>query len=272
MKVCLVTGASSGIGLAAALELRRAGHTVYGAARRVPKMERLRAAGGHVMEMDARKDGDLERAIRTVVDEQGRIDVLVNNAGIGLHGAIEDVPLDQARDQFEVNVFAPARLIQLCLPYMREQRSGTIVNVSSIGGEIALPLGAWYYSSKHALEAYSDSLRQELGPFGIRVVIVQPGIIKTEFENGTAQELRDISGHGAYARMAEAMAKRAETELGGGSKASDPVVVARAIRQAVDSPRPKARYAVGYLARLLLFLDRYLPDRAFDRLATSAIK
>ncbi|MBB5953821.1 short-subunit dehydrogenase [Saccharothrix tamanrassetensis] len=267
-KVCLVTGASSGIGHATALELLRAGHTVYGAARRVRKMDALRAAGGRVLALDVTDEEALTRAVSTIVEEQHRIDVLVNNAGIGLHGAIEDVSLEQARTQFEVNVFAPARLVQLVLPHMREQGSGTIVNVSSIGGEIALPLGAWYYASKHALEAYSDTLRQEVKPFGVDVVLIQPGIIQTEFEDGTAQELRDISGRGAYRAVAEAMARRAETQLGANTKASPPTVVANIIRKAIESPTTKPRYAVGYLARTLLLLNRLLPDRTFDRLVT----
>ncbi|MFB4268740.1 oxidoreductase [Nonomuraea sp. GTA35] len=271
-KVVLVTGASAGIGKATALELIRAGHIVYGAARRVPKMADIREAGGHVLELDARRPEDLERVVASVVEEQGRIDVLINNAGTVLHGAAEDIPLDLARDQFEVNVFAPARLIQLALPHMREQGSGTIVNVSSIGGEIALPLGCWYYATKHALEAYSDSLRMEVEPFGIDVVIIQPGIIKTEFEDRTAQELREISGATAYGAMAEAMAMRAETQLGDDSQGSDPGVVAAAIRQAVEAGKPETRYAVGWLADKLLELNRTLPDREFDKLATNTSK
>jgi NAD(P)-dependent dehydrogenase (short-subunit alcohol dehydrogenase family) len=266
-KVCLVTGASSGIGHATALELLRAGHTVYGAARRVSKMDGLRAAGGHALAMDARDDEDLDRVVATVLREQGRIDVLVNNAGTVLHGAIEDVPLGLARDQLEVNLLAPARLVQLVLPSMREQHAGTIVNVSSIGGEIALPLGAWYYASKHAFEAFSDTLRMEVRPFGIDVVIVQPGIIKTEFEDRTPTQLREMSGNGAYREMAEAMAKRGETGL---SEGSDPRVVAETIREAVESGHPDTRYAVGWLADKLLQLNRSLPDREFDALATGS--
>ena len=268
-KVCLVTGASSGIGRVTSLELLRAGHTVYGAARRVHKMDDIRVAGGHALAMDARNDEDLDRVVATILDEQQRIDVLVNNAGTVLHGAIEDVPLDLARDQLEVNLIAPARLVQLVLPHMREQRAGTIVNVSSIGGKIALPLGAWYYASKHALEAFSDTLRMEVQPFGIDVVIIQPGIIRTEFEDQTAAQLREMSGNGAYREMAEAMAKRGETGL---SEASDPSVVAEAIRQAVESDRPDTRYAVGWLADKLLQLNRSLPDREFDALATRSTK
>lgn len=268
-KVCLVTGASSGIGHATALELLRAGHIVYGAARRVSKMDDLRAAGAHALAMDVTDDADLERVVRTVLTDHHRIDVLVNNAGTGLHGAIEDVPVARARDLFEVNLFGPARLTQLVQPHMRERGWGRIVNVSSIAGEIALPLAAWYHASKHALEAYSDTLRQEMEPFGVDVVLIQPGIIRTEFEHGTARELRDTSGAGAYGTLAEAMAERAETPM---AKASDPAVVAKAVRAAVESAKPKPRYPVGHLAGTILRLNRVLPDRAFDKMVTSPFK
>ncbi|MFC5826029.1 oxidoreductase [Nonomuraea insulae] len=263
-KICLVTGASSGIGRATALELREAGHIVYGAARRVQRMDELRQAGGHPVAMDVTRDDDLDRVVRTVLDEQQRIDVLINNAGIGLHGALEDVPVERARHLFDVNVFGPARLIQLALPYLREQRSGTIVNVSSIAGEISLPLVGWYHASKHALESYSDSLRQECKPFGIDVVVIQPGIIKTEFEEDTPRELRAVSGRGPYAKLAESMASRAENA----TKASDPAVVAKTIRRLLESPKPRVRYPVGYLARTILALNKLLPDRTFDSMVT----
>jgi short-subunit dehydrogenase len=157
--------------------------------------------------MDVTDDADLERAVRTILDQEGRLDVLVNNAGFGLYGAAEDVPLDQARYQLEVNLFGPARLVQLVLPQMRERRSGTIVNVSSMGGEIAFPLGAWYHASKHALEAYSDALRQEVKRFGVDVVLIQPGLIKTEFGGVTSNGVREISGHGGYRELAVGLAK-----------------------------------------------------------------
>ncbi|MFI7641547.1 oxidoreductase [Nonomuraea sp. NPDC049400] len=268
-KVCLVTGASSGIGHATALELLRAGHTVYGAARRLHMMGAIREAGGHPLRMDVTKEEDLQRVVRTVLDEHQRIDVLVNNAGAVVHGAVEDTPLELARDEFEINVFAPARLTQLVLPRMREQRSGTIVNVSSIGGEIAFPLGAWYYASKHALEAFSDTLRMETRQFGIDVVVIQPGIIRTEFEAGTARQLREISGNGAYRKMAEAMAVAAEAPVGHQSdQASDPGVVAAAILQAVESDQPETRYVVGWQAEAFLNLNRSLSDREFDARVT----
>ncbi|MGA5760984.1 oxidoreductase [Nonomuraea bangladeshensis] len=269
VKICLVTGASSGIGHATALELLRAGHIVYGAARRVHLMGALREAGGHALAMDVTEEDDLRRVVRTILDAHGRIDVLVNNAGAVVHGAVEDTPLTMARELFEVNVFGPARLIQLVLPHLRQQRSGTIVNVSSIGGEIALPLGAWYYASKHAQEAFSDTLRTETAQFGIEVVVIQPGIIRTDFEAGSARQLREISGHGAYGEMAETMAQAAETAMSDpNSPASDPHVVATTILRAVESDRPQTRYVVGWQAEALLNLNRSLSDREFDAAVT----
>ncbi|MFE0155929.1 oxidoreductase [Nonomuraea sp. NPDC059007] len=268
-QVCLVTGASSGIGHATALEFLRAGHIVYGAARRSHLMGAIREAGGHALQMDVTKEEDRQRAVRTILDEHRRIDVLVNNAGAVVHGAAEDTPLEMARDAFEVNVFAPARLVQLVLPHMRRRRSGTIVNVSSIGGELALPLGAWYYASKHALEAFSDTLRMETRQFGIEVVVIQPGIIKTDFESGTARQLREISGDGPYRQMAEAMAGAAEAQVGHQSdQASAPGVVATAILRAVESDRPETRYVVGWQAEALLNLKKSLSDREFDARVT----
>ncbi|NRQ31170.1 SDR family NAD(P)-dependent oxidoreductase [Nonomuraea sp. NN258] len=268
MKICLITGASAGIGLATALDLVKAGHVVYGAARRVERMEPLRAAGGHPIALDVTDEAAAARAVATVLDAEGRIDVLVNNAGTAAHGATEEVPMERARRVFEVNLFGLAHLTRLVLPHMRERRSGTIVNVSSIAGEIALPLGAWYYASKHALEAYSDSLRQEMRPFGVRVVLVRPGIIRTEFEQDTPRELRETSGHGPYAELAERFAAKTEQSFGGKVRASDPAVVARAIAGIVESADPKPRYAVGYMAKTLLRLNRILPDRAWDKLMT----
>jgi NAD(P)-dependent dehydrogenase (short-subunit alcohol dehydrogenase family) len=270
-KIVLITGASSGIGRATALELLGAGHTVYGGARRVESLGAVRAAGGHALAMDVTKDADLERAVGTVLGGQGRIDVLVNNAGFGLYGAAEDVSLDRARYQLEVNLFGPARLIQLVLPHLRRQRSGTIVNVSSMGGEITFPLGAWYHASKHALEAYSDALRQEVGRFGVEVVLVQPGLIRTEFGDVAAGGVRELSGHGPYHDLAEGLATSTEALYREHSKASDPSVVAATIRKAVESTSPKPRYPVGYMARPLLALNRFLPARLFDRVASSQI-
>ena len=163
-KVALVTGASSGIGEATALELAKAGYTVYAAARRVERMNHLTESGIRPISMDVTDDSSMQAAVEKIIADTGRIDVLVNNAGYGSYGALEDVPMDEARYQFEVNVFGAARLTQLVLPHMRKNRSGKIVNITSMGGKIHTPLGAWYHATKFALEAISDCLRPELKP------------------------------------------------------------------------------------------------------------
>lgn len=270
-KVALVTGASSGIGKASAGALHEAGFVVYATARHPEKLTDLEATGLRTLRLDVTDEESMSAAVAGVEYEHGAIDVLVNNAGFGLFGAAEDLPLEEARRQFEVNVFGPARLTQLVVPNMRRQGSGTIVNVTSMGGEVTFPLGAWYHASKHALEAYSDALRQEVKRFGIDVVLIQPGFIKTGFNGIASQAVLEHSSRGAYRTLAEAMAKSTEQLNGENSKASDPSVVANAIRKAVESERPKPRYAAGYMAKPLLTLNRLLPDRVFDRIATSQL-
>lgn len=262
-KVALVTGASSGIGEATALRLRELGFTVYGAARRVDRMTGLAERGVHVLEMDVTDGASTSAGVSRIVAESGGVDVLVNNAGYGSYGAIEDVPIDEARAQFEVNVFGAARLTQLVLPHMRAQRSGTIVNVSSMGGKVYTPMGGWYHGTKFALEALSDCLRLEASPFGIRVVVVEPGITQTEWGGIAADKLRKVSGDTAYASQARAMADQMDSEASSGRK-SPPGVIADVIGKAVTASRPRTRYVAGYGARPLLFLRRVLPDRGFD--------
>lgn len=174
------------------------------------------------------------------------------------------MPLADARRVFEVNIFGAAGLTQLVLPSMRTQGGGTIVNISSIGGEAAFALAGWYYASKHALEGWTDSLRQEVARFGVRVVQIQPGIIRSAFEQDTARLLHETSEHDAYRDVAEKMARRVEAS----NRASDPAVVGRAVRRAVGASAPRPRYAVGYLARTVLTLNWLLTDRAFDAIAT----
>ena len=179
-KVALVTGASSGIGEATAQHLHEAGFLVYGAARRTNRMQALGELGVRTLAMDVTDDESMAAGVKHILDEAGRIDVLVNNAGYGSYGAVEDVSLDEARRQFEVNVFGAARLTQLVLPHMREQHSGSIVNITSMGGKIYTSFGAWYHATKFAFEAFSDCLRVETKEFGIDVVIIEPGAIATE--------------------------------------------------------------------------------------------
>lgn len=205
-KVALVTGASSGIGEATALKLKSLGFEVYAAARRTEKMEHLKNEGIHVLAMDVTQDFSMQLAVKKILATSGTIDVLVNNAGYGSYGALEDIPLEEARTQFDVNVFGAARLIQLVLPQTRSQRSGTIVNISSMGGKIHTPLGAWYHGTKFALEALSDCLRMEVEPFGIDVVVIEPGGIKSEWADIAASKLLKTSGKGPYSSQANAMA------------------------------------------------------------------
>src|SRR6516225_10278450 len=215
-KVALVTGGSSGIGEATAIRLHELGFITYAAARRIERMEHLTKLGIRPLAMDVSNEESMRSGVEHILAATGRIDVLVNAAGYGSYGAVEDVPLAEARNQFEVNVFGAARLTQLVLPQMREQRSGTIVNITSMGGKIYTPLGAWYHATKHALEALSDCLRIETKPFGINVVVIEPGGIKTEWGDIAADGLRQMSGSGPYADQAAAMGKALGSEANSG--------------------------------------------------------
>ena len=262
-KTVLITGASSGIGEETVKRLMTAGYTVYAGARRLDRMKSLADAGARLLALDVTDDGSMTAAVKTVMQETGRIDVLINNAGYGSYGALEDVPPEEARRQFDVNIFGLARLTQLVLPAMRAQRSGRIVNVSSIGGKFGEPFGCWYHATKFAVEGLSDSLRMELHPFGIDVVVIQPGATHSEWAKIAQDSLIKYSGDGPYGKAASAHAKMMEAGHQG-SIPAPPGVVARTIVQAVQSRNPKTRYATGGLARTMLFLRRVLSDRAFD--------
>ena len=264
-KVILVTGASSGIGFDAAEAFARQGHRVYAAARRVERMEPLMALGVVPLRMHVTDEASLEAGVRTVLEAEGRIDALVNNAGYGYFGAIENVPLEEARRQLEVNVFGLARLCQLVIPSMREQGSGRIVNISSVAGKTVLYFGGWYHVSKFSVEALSDALRMELKPFGIDVSMIEPGGIKTNWGIIAADHLAESSKGTPYEaeglRESETMRKAYSMRL-----LSNPSVVTRAISKAVNSRRPRARYRVGFGAGTLVFLHAILPTRWWDAL------
>lgn len=270
-KVILITGASAGMGLETACALAREGHIVYGVARRVERMQALKSVGGRPMALDVTDETQVRAVVEHILQEVGRIDVLINNAGFGLYGAVEDIPLSEARYQFEVNLFGVAALTRAVLPSMRAQKKGRIVNITSMGGKIYTPLGAWYHASKHALEGFSDCLRLETEPFGIEVVIIEPGMIATEFGDVLTGPMLERSGNGPYAPMAHAVAQavRASAKNNGSSPAS---VVVEAITTALRASRPKTRYVIGKLARPLLFLRRWLSDRMFDKVVMSEVK
>lgn len=259
------------MGKETAFKLINEGHTVYGAARRIEKMSELKEKGGHVLQLDVTDHESIRTVVSQLLSEQNRIDVLVNNAGYAIYGAVEDTTIEDARRQFEVNLFGLAEITKQILPTMRTQRSGTIINITSMGGKMYTPLGAWYHATKHALEGWSDCLRLELKQFGIDVVIIEPGIIRTEFGNVMLDPMLERSGDGPYAEFAKkvANATRSSYESGGGSS---PSVIAKVISKAIASKRPKTRYAAGKLAWPLMFMRKYLGDRIFDWIIMSQVK
>ena len=262
-RTAIVTGSSSGIGEAAVRALLAQGYRVHAGARRVGKMECLREAGAVVHALDVTDETSIGAVVTSIMENEGRLDVLVNNAGFGVYGSIEEVSIEEARRQFEVNLFGIARLTQLILPIMREQESGTIINISSMGGRVYTPLGAWYHASKHALEGWSDCLRLELAPFGVRVVIIEPGAIETEFGELAVVPLLERSRDGPYAAMAQTMAAATRRTFSGG-KASPPSLIAGLIVKVIRSRRPKTRYVAGHLARPVMLARQLLGDRCFD--------
>lgn len=264
-QVAFVTGASSGIGDATARRLLADGYRVFAGARRLERMAHLATAGATLIPLDLTDDASIVAAVDTIKAAAGRLDVLINNAGYGSFGAIEDVPLDEARRQFEVNVFGLARLAQLAMPLMREKRFGKIVNVTSIGGKIWEPFGAWYHATKFAVEGLSDCLRVEVERFGIDVIIIEPGAIRTEWGGIAADGLRRASGAGAYAVQAANHARMLDSTTTS-RLPSPPETVATTIAKAIRARRPRTRYATGGGARTILFLKKILPDRLFDRL------
>ena len=269
-KTALVTGASSGIGEETARTLHKLGYTVYAAARRTDRLKQLTAIGIHALTMDVTDDESMSSGIEKIITETGRIDVLVNNAGSGSYGAIEDVSLDEARRQFEVNVFGLGRLTQLVLPHMRAQRSGTIINISSMGGRLTTPLGGWYHATKYAVEALSDALRMETAPFGIDVVVIEPGGIRTEWSGIAADHLEETAEGSAYASQIKAVANSMRSESTN-KRQSPPSVIADTVEKIVTARKPRTRYVVGFAAKPLVTLRRILPDRAFDRVISAAL-
>lgn len=271
-KVALVTGASSGVGKATAKRLLQEGLVVYAAARRLDQMDDLRALGAISLKMDITAEEDVVAAVRQIQLGHGGIDVLVNNAGFGLYGSMEETTLEDARYQFEVNLFGMARLTQLTLPAMRKKGGGTIINISSIGGKIYTPLGSWYHATKHAVEGWSDCLRIELAPFGIHVVIIEPGTIATEWGKVMLDPMLKRSGQGPCQLLARAMATVIRSSYGKEGSASPPSVVADAILEAVRARRPKTRYVMGQMAKPLMFIRKYFGDRIFDMAIMSQVK
>ncbi|MCG6188678.1 oxidoreductase [Maribellus maritimus] len=264
-KVVLITGASSGIGREIAVFLAKHNYKVYGVARRTDKLQELHKLGVETMPMDVTDEDSVKSTIDAIIKREGTIDVLVNNAGYGEYGAIEDVSIENARYQMDVNVFGLARITQLVLPFMRKQQSGNIINISSTGGKIANPLGGWYHASKFAVEALSDSLRLEVKQFGINVTVIEPGGIKSEWGGIAFGKMMEASKGSVYADYANKMYNFIQN-MEKNNSAPEPIVIAELIKKAIESKKPKARYAAGAMAKPLLFMKRYLSDSMFDRI------
>ena len=266
-KVVLITGCSSGIGQATAVRLAKAGMKVVATARRTSSLGACEAAGCAVEALDVDDDASMVATVERIREKHGTVGVLVNNAGYSQSGAVEEVPMDQVRRQFETNVFGLVRLCQLVLPGMRRQGSGKIVNLSSMGGRLTFPGGGFYHASKYAVEALSDALRFEVRGFGVEVVVVEPGLIRTGFARTAVGSMGEGSGPYAGFEAGVARTTRENYErgplaaLGGG-----PEVVAETIERAISAARPRARYTVTPSARVLISARRLLPDRAWDGL------
>ncbi len=259
----LITGASSGMGREAAILLAQAGYRVYAGARRADRLQELAAHGVVPVRMDVTSEDDCERVVGQIIGDEGRIDVLINNAGFGLYGPVEEIPLEDARYQFEVNLFGLARLTQLVLPHMRKQKAGRIINVSSMGGKIYTPLGAWYHATKHALEGWSDCLRIETEPFNIHVVLIEPGGIKTEFGDVLGQQLLKYHEESAYRSQMEPFI-RMMNDPRMLERGTEPEVLAKVFVEAATAPKPRRRYVKGFAAKPMLFVRKWLGDGAFE--------
>jgi NAD(P)-dependent dehydrogenase (short-subunit alcohol dehydrogenase family) len=260
--VTLVTGCSAGIGRASALALQRAGLITYATARRPETLAELEAEGCRILELDVTDEASRVRTIATVKRERGRLDVLVNNAGYAEYGPVEEIPLDRWRRELETNLLGAVHLIQLVLPGMRERGHGRIVNMSSMGGRLAFPLGAPYHASKFALEATSDALRVEVDPFGIDVVVIEPGLVETGYADTASTGLHEAA-EGPYGDLARSFLAAMASSYGGRTVVK-PERVANVVVRAATARRPRTRYVVTMHARLLIAGRVWLPDRLWD--------
>ncbi len=275
MATVLITGCSSGFGKLAALHFARKGDTVFASMRNTAKgaeLEEARDAENlkiELLELDVTDDASVTAAVSKVIDEAGQIDVLVNNAGIGVHGPIEETDDDEAKEIFETNFFGVLRVIRTALPHMREKKAGTIVNVSSLAGRVGPPFEGIYAASKFALEAASEALHYEIHPFGIRVLLVEPGGFETSFGN-TRRVPRRYGEGSPYADLDQRF-EQALTKLPTGGERGDPQVVAEAIYDAVHDAEPKLRYLVGEDAEMIGGLRRQLDDEQFENTIRQAL-
>ncbi len=267
----LITGGSAGIGMIAARDLAERGYTVYAAARGLEKMEPLKAFGIHPVRMDLTKTDSIKSGLDEIFSLTGDIDILINNAGYGSYGAVEDVPMEEARRQFEVNLFGLAELTKAVLPGMRKKGKGRIINISSIAGRIHTPFASWYHASKHALEGFNSCLRTEVSPYGIKVISIQPGPVRTGWLEISTSNLVKNSGRGAYAREVATVCKSFEKIFSIPFASASPEKIAGVIVKAATSRKPATRYIAPFGAKLMLLLRWILPDRILDFITRKSI-
>ena len=273
-RAVLITGCSSGIGEATAARLAGAGWNVYATARRPETLAGLEAKGCKALALDVVDEASRKAAVDAVVEAEGAVGVLINNAGWSQSGAVESIPDERVRAQFDTNVFGPLALTRLVLPGMREQGWGKVVNISSMGGEFTFPGGGLYHATKYAIEALSDALRFEVKNFGVDVILIQPGLITSGFSEVTAREIGAVTAaDGPYADFNKAVG---DASLGAYRKgplsklAGPPEAVAETIEKALAAKRPKARYKVTASARVLMRLNSILPDSGWDKVLESS--
>lgn len=263
-KIVLITGASSGIGMDTALRLLKKGYTVYGAARRTNLLSQLEQHGGHSIYLDLYDEQSMQDCVQTILQKEGRIDILINNAGFGLGGALETIPIETAKKQLDVNVFGLIRMTQLVLPSMRNNHSGKIINISSIAGKFSSPFMGWYHASKYCVEALSDALRLEAACFGIKVIIIEPGLIKTDWGIIAADYIEQNTKNTAYEYNGKNTADFYNHRYRKSRGASKICVISKAIEKAVQSKHPKLRYRAGKNAMAYIIAGTFLPGAILD--------
>lgn len=271
-KIVLITGASSGIGLETALSFLEDGCKVYACARRIEQMEIIRQKGGKLIPLDVTSEESMVQCVNHVLEKEGHIDILVNNAGYGSCGSIEDIPMEEVKHQYEVNVFGLGRMIQLVLPSMRKQKSGKIINISSMGGRFTSPYAGWYHSTKYAVESISDALRMEVRPWNIDVILIEPGMIQTNWGVIAGNNVRKYSGNSAYKEKSKKAAEYYEKRYNSArSNLSDPKVIAKTIHKAALSRHPRTRYLAGKYSLTFVLMKKILGDKLFQALCCTSM-
>lgn len=268
-KIILITGASSGFGLFTAKALIKKGYVVYGAARRIEKMQELVELGGFAIKMDVTDEESVKAGVQQIINEQGQIDVLVNNAGYAVYSFVETADIEQTKRMFDVNVWGLVRVSQAVLPFMREKKSGTIINISSVVGKVSTGFLGFYSATKHAVEAISDATRQEVSRFGIKVAIVEPGAFKTGFDDVVHDELKQVKAGEAYQGILDKFIPAFDKMY---KKAPSPEPVVKVIEKIINTKNPKVRYPAGVDAKFGIVAKDVLHDKIFDKLIMKQMK